>query len=191
LTPEQRDSFLMLIDHETNRLADLITDVLDTSRIESGQFSYSFRDVDLGELVQESAAAAESGQDEVRIKSLVHRPLPVVRGDRDRLRQVLTNLLDNAVKYSPAGGEVEVEALAENGRISIEVRDRGPGIPAEHHALIFEKFGRVSGEHAKPGSGLGLFIARSIAEAHGGSLEVRGREGEGTAFALELPVERL
>ena len=190
LTPEQRDSFLTLIDHETNRLADLVTDVLDTSRIEAGQFSYSFGDVDLGELVQESATAAESAQDEVSIRSLVHRPLPLVRGDRDRLRQVMTNLLDNAVKYSPAGGEVEVEALAENGRISIEVRDRGPGIASEHHALIFEKFGRVTGEHAKPGTGLGLFIARSIAEAHGGSLEVRARDGDGTAFALELPAER-
>ena len=189
LTPEQRDSFLTLIDHETNRLADLVTDVLDTSRIEAGQFSYSFRDVDLGELVQESATAAESAQDEVRIRSLVHRPLPFVRGDRDRLRQVMTNLLDNAVKYSPAGGEVEVEALAENGRISIEVRDRGPGIASEHHSLIFEKFGRVTGEHAKPGTGLGLFIARSIAEAHGGSLDVRARGGQGTAFALELPAE--
>ena len=191
LTAEQRSSFLTLIDHETNRLADLVTDVLDTSRIESGQFSYSFGDVDLGELVLESAAAAESAQDEVKIKPLVHRPLPLVRGDRDRLRQVLTNLLDNAVKYSPTGGEVEVEALADNGRISVEVRDRGPGIPAEHHELIFEKFGRVTGEHARPGTGLGLFIARSIAEAHGGSLDLRPREGEGTAFALELPAERV
>jgi signal transduction histidine kinase len=120
----------------------------------------------------------------------VHRPLPLVRGDRDRLRQVLTNLLDNAVKYSPAGEEVEVEALAENGRISVEVRDRGPGVAPEHQALIFEKFGRVSGEHAKPGTGLGLFIARSIAQAHGGSLEVHSRPGRGAAFTLELPAER-
>jgi signal transduction histidine kinase len=190
LTPEQRESFLGLIDHETNRLADLVADVLDTSRIESGQFSYSFSDVDVGELVQESAAAAESGQDEVKIRSHVHRPLPLVRGDRDRLRQVLTNLLDNAVKYSPAGEAVEVEALAENGRISVEVRDSGPGVAPEHHTLIFEKFGRVTGEHAKPGTGLGLFIARSIAQAHGGSLEVRSRNGRGTTFALRLPVDR-
>ena len=190
LTPEQRDSFLGLIDHETNRLADLVADVLDTSRIESGQFSYSFTDVDLGELVQESAAAAQSGQDEITITLQVHRPLPPVRGDRDRLRQVLTNLLDNAVKYSPAGEKVEIEALAENGRISVEVRDRGPGIAPEQQALIFEKFGRVRGVHAKPGTGLGLFIARSIAQAHGGSLEVRARDGRGAAFALELPVER-
>jgi signal transduction histidine kinase len=189
LNPDQRESFLALIEHETNRLAELVSDVLDTSRIESGQFSYSFADVDLGELVNESAAAAESGQDEVKISSLVHRPLPLVRGDRERLRQVLTNLLDNAVKYSPAGEEVEVEALAVDGRISVEVRDRGPGVDPEHQALIFEKFGRVSGEHAKPGTGLGLFIARSIAQAHGGSLEVHSRPGRGAAFTLELPAE--
>ena len=189
LTPEQRDSFLGLIDHETNRLADLVADVLDTSRIESGQFSYTFSDVDVGELVRESAAAAESGQDEIEIRSQVRRPLPLVRGDRDRLRQVLTNLLDNAVKYSPAGEAVEVEAFAVDGLISVEVRDSGPGIAPENHALIFEKFGRVSGEHAKPGTGLGLFIAKSIVEAHGGSLVVRSRDGSGSAFALELPVD--
>jgi len=188
LAPEQRESFLALIEHETKRLAELVSDVLDTSRIEAGSFGYSFADVDLGELLQESAAAAESGQDEVRISSNVHRPLPLVRGDRERLRQVLTNLLDNAVKYSPSGGEVEVDALAENGRINVEVRDRGPGIAPEHHTLIFEKFGRVSGEQSKPGTGLGLFIARSIAEAHGGSLVVHSRPGSGAIFTLALPV---
>jgi signal transduction histidine kinase len=188
LSPEQRESFLALIEHETRRLNELVSDVLDTSRIEAGSFTYSFADVDLGELVQESAAAAESGQDEVRITSKVHRPLPLVRGDRERLRQVLTNLLDNAVKYSPSGGEVEVDALAENGRINVEVRDRGPGVAPEHHAFIFEKFGRVSGEQAKPGTGLGLFIARSIAEAHGGSLVVHSRPGNGAIFTLALPV---
>jgi len=190
LTPEQRESFLALIDHETNRLADLVADVLDTSRIESGQFSYTFSDVDVGELVLESAAAAESGQDEIKIRSNIHRPLPLVRGDRDRLRQVLTNLLDNAVKYSPAGEAVDVEAVADNGRITVEVRDSGPGISPKDHALVFEKFGRVTGDQAKPGTGLGLFIARSIAQAHGGTLEVRSRDGHGSAFALELPVER-
>ena len=69
------------------------------------------------------------------------------------------------------------------------MRDSGPGVASEHHALIFEKFGRVTGEHAKPGTGLGLFIARSIAQAHGGSLEVRSRNGRGAIFALQLPVD--
>lgn len=189
LTPEQRESFLALIAHETSRLADLIADVLDTSRIEAGTFSYSFDDVDLAELVRDSAAAAQQGQDEVPVRAVVREPLPPVRGDRDRLRQVLVNLIDNAVKYSPPGDEVHVEALASNGRVVIEVRDRGPGIPQEHQRVIFEKFGRVNvGETAKPGTGLGLFIARSIAEAHGGSIEVRSVPDRGATFRLSLPV---
>jgi signal transduction histidine kinase len=189
LTPDQRDSFLALIDHETNRLAELVGDVLDTSRIESGTFSYTFSDLDIGEIVRESAAAAESSQDEVAVRADVTAPLPTLRGDRERLRQVVTNLIDNAVKYSPAGAVVNVEAFATNGRITVAVRDRGPGIMSEHKALIFEKFGRVSGEHAKPGTGLGLFIARSIAEAHGGTLEVASGEGHGATFTLALPVD--
>jgi signal transduction histidine kinase len=189
LSPEQRESFLGLIEHETNRLAELVSDVLDTSRIESGSFSYTFGEVDLDELVRESAAAAESGQDEVRITANVRAPLPRVRGDRERLRQVITNLIDNAVKYSPADNDVEIHAFAENGRINLSVEDSGPGIAPEHQSLIFEKFGRVSGEHAKPGTGLGLFIARSIAQAHGGTLEVDSSPSQGATFTLTLPVE--
>jgi signal transduction histidine kinase len=189
LTAEQRESFLRLIDHETSRLADLVGDVLDTSRIESGSFSYTFSDVDVAELVRDAAAAAEGTQDEVSVRATVPPSLPLVRGDRERLRQVLTNLVDNAVKYSPVGGVVDVESFAENGRIHVEVRDRGPGVASEHRSLIFEKFGRVSGEHAKPGTGLGLFIARSIAEAHGGTLEVRPAPEQGAVFTLALPVE--
>ena len=101
----------------------------------------------------------------------------------------ISNLIDNAVKFSPAGGEVDVDAFAENGRLSVEVRDRGPGVAREHQSLIFEKFGRVSGEHARPGTGLGLFIARSIAHAHGGTVEVHSAPTEGAIFALVLPVD--
>ena len=188
LSPEQRESFLALIAHETSRLAELIGDVLDTSRIESGTFSYSFEDVDLARLVRDSAAAAEHGQDEVMVEAVVREPLPVVRGDRDRLRQVLVNLIDNAVKYSPPGDRVSVQAEQSDSRVVIEVRDRGPGISPEHQRLIFEKFGRANvAEHAKPGTGLGLFIARSIAEAHGGAIEVRSAPGRGATFRLSLP----
>jgi signal transduction histidine kinase len=190
LTPDQRESFLALIAHETSRLAALIGDVLDTSRIEAGTFSYSFIDVDLAELVRDSAGAAERGQEEVPIRAVVRDPLPRIRGDRDRLLQVLINLIDNAVKYSSPGDEVRVEAHVSNGRVLIEVRDQGPGIPLEHQRVIFEKFGRVQmGQTAKPGTGLGLFIARSIAEAHGGSLDVRSHpEQSGATFRLSLPV---
>ncbi len=186
LTPEQRDSFLALIGDETSRLARLIDDVLDTSRIEAGTFSFTFSDVDLGELLRDVIAAAEFAQDEVELTAEVGA-LPPVRGDRERLRQVIQNLVDNAVKYSSAGGRVHVSATADDGHVLIDVADQGPGIPPEDRELIFEKFGRSSSGTAKPGSGLGLFIARSIAEAHGGTLGVDSVPARGSVFRLELP----
>jgi signal transduction histidine kinase len=187
LTPEQRGSFLALIADETTRLADLIADVLDTSRIEAGTFTYRFDDLDLGEVAEEAVASAAIGQDEVPINAKVHRPLPMLRGDRARLRQVLANLIENAVKWSDAGEAVEVEVSAHNGRVSVSVRDGGPGIPRDEQAVIFEKFGRAKGGTGRAGTGLGLFIARSIAEAHGGSVDVRSVPGEGATFTLVLP----
>jgi two-component system phosphate regulon sensor histidine kinase PhoR len=188
LNPEQREAFLALIADETNRLAALIGDVLDTSRIEAGTFNYRFSDVDLSAIVRDAVGTAALGQDEVRVAAEIADALPKIRGDADRLRQVITNLIDNAVKYSPAGDEVGVRARRENGRVLIEVTDKGPGIPFDQQRLIFEKFGRadVAGL-SKPGTGLGLFIARSIAEAHGGTLEVESRPQAGSTFVLSLP----
>jgi signal transduction histidine kinase len=189
LSPDQRESFLDLIAGETTRLAELIRDVLDTSRIEAGTFSFRFGDVDLGQLVRDAVATAQLGQDEVRLLADVRGPLPEIRGDAERLRQVLTNLIENAIKYSPAGGEVEVRAYQENGLARIDVRDHGPGIAKEDQKLIFEKFGRITGPDAsRPGTGLGLFIARSIAEAHGGGIEVHSAPNQGATFTLELPL---
>jgi signal transduction histidine kinase len=181
-----------LIADETNRLAALIGDVLDTSRIEAGTFSYRFTDVDLSSIVADAVGTASVGQDEVRVRADVADTLPHVRGDAERLRQVLSNLIDNAVKYSPSGDEVAVRARREDGRVLIEVSDNGPGIPADQQRLIFEKFGRadVAGG-SKPGTGLGLFIARSIAEAHGGTLDVQSKPSAGTTFVLSLPVARV
>jgi len=186
LSAEHRDAFLALIADETTRLSSLISDVLDTSRIEAGTFTFSFTDVDVAALVSDSVAAAEAVQDEVGIVAELDGQLPHVRGDRERLRQVLSNLIDNAVKYSEAGSPVEVSARHLNRAVRVEVRDYGPGVPSEHQSLIFEKFGRAKGN--RPGTGLGLFIARSIAEAHGGTLDVESKPGEGATFVLELPV---
>ena len=95
------------------------------------------------------------GQDEVKVRAAIGQSLPRVRGDRERLRQVLANLIDNATKYSSAGETVDVNAEAVNGRVLVTVRDTGPGIAREEQRLIFEKFGRARGGNARPGTGLG------------------------------------
>jgi signal transduction histidine kinase len=188
LTPEQRESFLALIDEETTRLADLIGDVLDTSRVEAGTFSYSFADVDLAELLEETVGVVDLGTEEVTLRTRLSTPLPTVRGDRERLRQLVMNLLTNAVKYTVTGDEVEVRAAATDGVVEVSIADNGPGITSEEQRVIFEKFGRGSRVGTSiPGAGLGLFIARSIAEAHGGSLRVESRPGEGATFTVRLP----
>jgi signal transduction histidine kinase len=190
LTAEQRDSLLAIVVGETKRLVSLVDDIADTSRLEAGTFSYRFAAVDPAELVAHAVAAARLTQQEVPVVATVAGTLPSIRADEARLRQVLGNLIDNAVKYSPEGGEVEVRAAVSDGGVTVSVRDSGPGIPLEDQARIFEKFERVeSPGSSKPGTGLGLFIARSIAEAHGGTLEVNSVPPEGATFVLTLPVD--
>lgn len=189
LSPEQRESFLALIDEETTRLADLIGDVLDTSRLEAGTFTYAFSDVDIGELIRDVSAVVDLGQEEVAVRASVSGPLPHVRGDRERLRQLVLNLLTNAVKYTVSGDEIAVRAYADDGAVLVSVTDHGPGISPEEQRLIFEKFGRAAAASGStPGAGLGLFIARSIAEAHGGTLGVSSEHGQGATFTVRLPV---
>jgi len=189
LRPEQRDSFLAVIEGETSRLAGLVGDVLDTSRIEAGTFPVTFAQVDVEELVRDTVTVVAAGNEEVTLRTEIASGIPPVRGDRERLHQLLLNLLANAVKYTVTGDEIEVRAGAENGTVCVSVRDHGPGIAPEQHRLVFEKFGRVDhGGKSMPGAGLGLFIARSIAEAHGGSLEVESQTGSGANFTLRLPL---
>ena len=189
ITPEQRDALLGLIFSETSRLAVLVGDVLDTSRLDAGTFSFTFADVDLAALVAEAVATAAARQTEVGVRTELPAALPHVHGDRERLRQVLTNLLENAVKYSAPGDDVVVSADTGEGIVRVHVTDSGPGIREDQQELIFEKFGRATiAGSPKPGTGLGLFIARSIAEAHGGTLVVDSRPGAGATFTLALPL---
>ena len=187
LRPDQREAFLAVIGDETSRLSHLIEDVLHTSRIEAGTFSYRFEQVDVGRLVRESVSTAELAQDEVHLTVDVARGVPEIHADPERLRQLLDNLVANAVKFSQVGQEVRLLVAGEDGGVRIAVRDEGPGIAPEHQVLIFEKFGRAAAGRGMPGTGLGLFIARSIAEAHGGTLDVHSALGRGTTFSVFLP----
>jgi signal transduction histidine kinase len=188
LEPDQRESFLALIGDETTRLAALIGDVLDTSRIDAGTFTYRFRDVDIATIVRDTVAAASLGQDQVPVRAQIATGVPLIRGDAERLRQVFGNLIDNAVKYSPAGEPVEVSVSQSNTTVLVAVCDHGPGIGVDDQRLIFEKFGRVAGGASQPGTGLGLFIARSIAETHGGTIAVSSTLGHGATFTVKLPL---
>jgi signal transduction histidine kinase len=113
--------------------------------------------------------------------------VPSVRGDSERLRQIFGNLIENAVKYSPAGEPVHVRVKQSNGNVLVSVHDHGPGIRSDDQVVIFEKFGRVVGPASKPGTGLGLYIARSIAETHGGTIAVSSAPGLGATFTVKLP----
>ena len=155
----------------------------------AGTFGYAFSEVDVGAVLSDAVAASEIGQDEVRLNTRIPPELPPIRGDQGRLRQLFDNLISNAVKYSDAGGEIAVHAWSDNGVVHVRVREAGPGIAPEYHELVFEKFGRAAGPDVRPGTGLGLFIAKSFAEAHGGSLQLDSRLGEGATFTVTLPLE--
>jgi signal transduction histidine kinase len=117
--------------------------------------------------------------------------VPVVSGDKERLSQLVGNLISNALKFTPAGGSVIARAFVEHSRAVVEIEDTGIGIPLGEQSRLFQRFFRSSTatEQAIPGTGLGLVISRAIAEAHGGTIGVTSAPGEGTTFRVELPLE--
>jgi signal transduction histidine kinase len=188
----QSGEYLRTIGRETQRLARLVGNALDFSRLEQGRKKYARDNLDLrAELARlldtQAPRLAEAGL--VLRRDLPAEPLPVT-SDRDALEQIVLNLLDNAAKYGAEGGEVTV-ALAPrpaHGAV-VRVLDRGPGVPPAHRERIFEKFHRVDDTLTaeKAGAGLGLSIARQLARGLGGELRHLPREGGGASFILELP----
>ena len=170
-------------------LTNLVQDFAAVNRIESNQFSYHFEQVDLGELVKDVVDRFPiSARHPMRVRI---EPSLMVRGDRRRLEQALLNLLNNAVKYSPRGGSIAVIAFPDKeGEVKVTVHDEGLGIREEDLSKLFSKFTRLFDKRAMNigGSGLGLFITRSIIEAHGGHMTVESEWGKGSTFGFVLPV---
>lgn len=189
--PETRRHFLSLMHKEAQRLSALIEDLLDLSRLESGRVRFQFGEVALGELCHEVAERLRPRAEQAGLSLRVEIPpdLPPVRGDRDRLAQVLINLVDNAIKYTPSGGEIRVMARPEGAVVRVLVQDTGIGIPRSDLPRVFERFYRVdkARSRASGGTGLGLSIVKHIVEAHGGEVGVESELGKGSTFFFTVP----
>ncbi|HMP06133.1 MAG TPA: ATP-binding protein [Lacipirellulaceae bacterium] len=189
--PAHCQRFLMRIDEQAARLQDLILDMLSLARIESGQTSLEFMDVGVARVVRRCVADYESqaAARELTMENHVQDENLRVNADEEALRQILGNLVDNAVKYTQPGGRVSIHASPTGNMIEIAVLDSGIGIPVEHHARLFERFYRVDKARSRAlgGTGLGLAIVKHLTQAMGGSVSVASEPQKGSTFTVRLP----
>ncbi len=192
IPPSTQHQFLTIIAEESQRLSRLINQLLDLARIEAGKMEWRLERLELGEVVEHAVRANRALFEGKAVTLVAHArdgDLPVL-ADRDKVIQVLTNLLSNAAKFTPPAGSVHVRRFRQDGLAVVEVEDTGPGISREQSEAIFERFRQVGDTlTAKPeGAGLGLPISREIVEHHGGTLTVRSAPDHGSCFRLALPL---
>jgi two-component system phosphate regulon sensor histidine kinase PhoR len=176
---------------QSRRLADLVEEILVTGQLDAGSLSVVKESFDAEELVRETVAAAQVRLgDENRIDVSIPPVLPNATGDPDRTRQVLLNLLDNAIKYSPRGGRIEIALAADSEDLRFMVRDEGLGIPLGEQERIFDKFYRLDPDQRRGigGSGLGLYISRELVRLMDGRIWAESEPGAGTVLTFELPL---
>ncbi|HWE26221.1 MAG TPA: hybrid sensor histidine kinase/response regulator [Myxococcales bacterium] len=178
---------LRLISRQIDRLSRLVADLLDVNRLESGQLELHPSEFDLRTVVDEVRTRMDPGDDRHPINVRAPDHIAVI-ADRDRIDQVLVNLLSNAIRYSPDGGAIDIVIEQTTDTVDIRIVDHGLGVPKEHQRVIFERFGRAHGP-TYGGLGLGLAISKGIIEQHGGSIwvESSGKPGEGSTFHVRLP----
>jgi len=188
--PQAAAAFLTRINSEVDRMAALISDLLELSRLESGQVLPNMAPTALASLVEE---VVERLADKARAKYLavkldIPSDLPQVIADCDMVSQVVYNLLDNAIRFTPSGGQVSVTASRRDGAIAVAIEDTGIGIASEHLPRVFERFYKVDKSRSGGGTGLGLAIARHIVRTHGGEIWVESEEGRGSTFIFTIPL---
>ncbi|MGQ9546422.1 MAG: ATP-binding protein [Dehalococcoidia bacterium] len=183
--------FLIRIDSEVDRLTQLVAELTELSRIETGKAELKREPVKLNELVDEVIAQL-SPQAERQKLSIIRKyaaDLPPVLADRDRVRQVIANLVHNAIKFTTIGGNITITTRALEGSVAVDIADTGIGISKEDLSRVFERFYKGDKARAGEGTGMGLAIAKHVVEAHGGSICVRSEEGKGSIFSFSLPIQ--
>ena len=193
LPPEMERNFLGVILNESDRMTHIVQDLLTLSRFDSGRSEMKMTRFPFGGAVQDvyNAIVLEAQRHQHEVVLNVPSGLPEIRADRERVLQVMMNVVSNAIKYTPDGGRIEISAGQTGGRVWMEVSDNGIGIPAEDRPRVFERFYRVDKARSRQsgGTGLGLSIAKEIMDRHQGSLALVDREGPGTTIRMELTVE--
>jgi two-component system, chemotaxis family, CheB/CheR fusion protein len=183
------EGLLARLNAQIDRLSLLIASLLDTTRISEGKLLLSLEPTDINELIQQRVEEISSTSNH-KIALELH-DLPTVLADKERIGQVVTNFLTNAIKYSPKGSIIAITARSEAGNIEVSVQDQGCGIPKDDIPKVFERFFRVTANKMDtyPGMGLGLFISAQIIERHGGTISVQSQLGEGSVFSFILPIK--
>lgn len=171
----------------SRQMSAMLRELVETVHLESGTLQLATGPLDLGDLVRDTLAVARGALESDRVRLQLPADLPAISGDGARLARVLQNVIGNALKYSPPATEVTVTARTAPGEVVVSVADRGPGIPPEHVARVFERFYRGAQRDSAGGLGLGLYISRLIVDAHGGRIWCESRVGEGTTVSLALP----
>lgn len=191
LTDDVKKDLLGVASRNTTRLSNLVEDVLQVARIESGDFPYEFADFDLGALVERTVSEMNAARSDRAVVADVPDGLPTAYGDEDRQWRVLTNLISNAQKFSPPDTPVVVSVREVGDFLEVRVTDRGPGIPEADLSRLFGKFSRLSAPPTgEKGTGLGLYICKALVEAQGGTVGAESRVGEGTTMRYTIPRTR-
>jgi PAS domain S-box-containing protein len=193
ITDDLRARLLEVVAEESDRLARIVNDLLIASHLDSGQLPVSIESCDARELAESVIEAARvHAPESVTVSLAAPSRLPRVAADPGQLRQVLANLLDNAIKYSPGGGPVDVRLARRDSYLRFEIEDRGLGIPPAEHRRVFEKFYRLDPNmtYGVGGTGLGLYISRELVRTMDGKIWVESKPGEGSTFLVEIPLAR-
>lgn len=188
---EERKEIIKIINEESLRMGRLVNELLDLARLESGSMSLTFDDVQLNSYIERIGRKffGLAKENNVHLEVQVNTDKDIYRFDPDRIEQVLTNLIDNAIRHTPEEGLVELKVTSGQNGLILEIKDNGSGIPSEDLPFVFERFYKADKARTRgsSGTGLGLAIAKNIIDAHKGTISVWSELGKGTVFTINLP----